>query len=112
VRVIKTAKRFHSKIRRVLSMSNFLIKKGCKEMALNQDSSASGIQQWTGSQNSYQYTQLSSRLEAPGKLDSHQRLSFFEGKVLCGKSVIDVCCNVGYHCLWVKKTRSGQSRWC
>jgi hypothetical protein len=31
-------------------MSNFLIKKGCKEMALNQDSSASGIQQWTGSQ--------------------------------------------------------------
>jgi 2-polyprenyl-3-methyl-5-hydroxy-6-metoxy-1,4-benzoquinol methylase len=61
------------------------------------------IKSWIDSQEWYQRIQLSNGLETTGKVDSKQRLTFFKGEQIAGRTVLDIGCNSGYYCLWAKK---------
>lgn len=61
------------------------------------------LRSWIASRQWYQTMTLSSGLRIEGKAPTHLRERYLKDETFAGKSVIDVGCNSGQFCLYVKK---------
>lgn len=66
------------------------------------------VKKWIDSQDWYQKIKLSNGMITKGHVSVNNRLRYFEGISIEGKTFIDIGCNSGGYCLWAKK--NGASR--